>query len=542
MHLRDRAQFRQRLRLFALGARVDDDEVGAVGEQAVLQRQRELRVLVRGLDARRRGHPGAGRVLDSRRRQGGTRGQRRAAARGHELQRDLARRLRIEPRKDVDRLAAEQALRGRRDPLRRLRPRDVGALDARRAQPREHAQDRGLGVLVRRDELAGAAGRVGQAAQHALGRRAADADHEDALLRAARLGDQRIGAPDLAVGDQQHVGGTLGAAQREHRPQRGFHLGAAEIGLRPRDALRGLADRRRIGRDQRVDLVHDVAAEAREAEAVGRSQPREDAVQRALGGLDAVAGHRAGAVDDELQAQRQLLRGLRHVGAEARQRDVAVAVLRHRGQRLRGQAGGGQHEVAVQPRGAGERHGDAVLGAGRRDRMRRRRDRAGGDRAAQLERQRERILDREIGDRRLVRLQAALRGIAVARRDDGRHGEAHAAVLEAQQLRVPVADRRFLARHQVAEVDRAEAVAGALQHDRRVALVDRVLVLLLGRLALDHHAGQQLVAERHVEIEQHRAGRQRKRVDRLDVGRRRIAVALLDRRARRGGRRRCPWR
>jgi len=101
-------------------------------------------------------------------------------------------------------------------------------------------------------------------------------------------------------------------------------------------------------------------------------------------------------------------------------------------------------------------------------------------------------------------------------------------VLEAEQLGVAVADGGGLARHQVAQVQHAQAVAGALEHDRGVALVDRRLVAAFGLLLLDHHGRELARADLDVEVEQHGLERQRERVHRLDVLPAGIAVALLD--------------
>ena len=92
-------------------------------------------------------------------------------------------------------------------------------------------------------------------------------------------------------------------------------------------------------------------------------------------------------------------------------------------------------------------------------------------------------------------------------------------MLEAQQLRVAVADHRLLARHQVAEVQRAQAVAGALEHDRAVALVDGLLVARLGAFFSTTTAAELAPFDLDVEVEQHGLERQREGVHRLDVGR-----------------------
>ena len=128
-----------------------------------------------------------------------------------------------------------------------------------------------------------------------------------------------------------------------------------------------------------------------------------------------------------------------------------------------------------------------------------------------------------------MRLQPAIRGIAITRRDHRWHRQPHAAMFEAQQLRVAVANRGLLAFHQVAEVEGQHAVGSALQHDRGVALVDRVFVFRLGVALFDHDRMEQLLAQPDFHVQQHRRERQRKRIDSLDVCLRRVAVALFHR-------------
>ena len=528
MHLRDVRELRQVRGLLAGGALVDDEQVRLGGQQAVLEREAELLFLGGGLDPPRGGDARERAFAhDLRAELGGSRERRRAVLRA-QRQRDRAERRRVEARERVDRLAAEESRRQRRRPRGRGGPRDVGAIDTRRAHPAEHAQDRRLGVLVRRDELARAAGRFGEAAQHAFGRRAADADDEHALPRATRLGDQMVGVPDLAVGQQQDVGGAVAPADREHLLQRARHLGAAQVRVHPPDAPGRVAHGALVRRDEAARLVDRVAAEARKREPVGRLEAREDPVQRTSGRRDAVAAHRARAVDDELQRERKLRGVARNVGAEARQRDVPVAVLRDDRERPPRQPADREHEVAVEEGAAREADVHAGRRGGDRKRVRRRRELPGGDLAFEVDRERERVRDREVARRDLVRREACGLRVAVAGRDDRGNRQAHAALLEPQQLRVAVADRRRLARHQVAEVERAQAVSRALEHDRGVALVDRLLVVALGRLLLDDRRDEPAVAQRDLEVEQHRVHRERKRVDRLDVRRVRVAVALLD--------------
>jgi hypothetical protein len=81
--------------------------------------------------------------------------------------------------------------------------------------------------------------------------------------------------------------------------------------------------------------------------------------------------------------------------------------------------------------------------------------------------------------------------------------------------------------HDVAEVDGIEPVRHSFEHDGGITFVDCFLVLRLGGALFDDNAGEQLVAEANLQIEQRCARGYRKRVDRLDVGRRRIAIVLL---------------
>ena len=72
---------------------------------------------------------------------------------------------------------------------------------ARGAQPVHHAGDGAGDVLVGRHQLAGSAALLGQLAQQALGRAAADPDHEQPVAGFARGPHRGLDIPDLAIGD-----------------------------------------------------------------------------------------------------------------------------------------------------------------------------------------------------------------------------------------------------------------------------------------------------------------------------------------------------
>ena len=84
--------------------------------------------------------------------------------------------------------------------------------------------------LAAGNEIASAACGFGQAAQVHLGRAAADADDEDAVMGFLCRLDQGIHAMDLTIGDEQDV--ARGAVTEfDRRGQCALHLGAAQIGI-----------------------------------------------------------------------------------------------------------------------------------------------------------------------------------------------------------------------------------------------------------------------------------------------------------------------
>jgi hypothetical protein len=135
----------------------------------------------------------------------------------------------------------EHRRRQRRDPERRhpLRPFQPQVREAGRTQAREHPQHRRLHGFARRHEVTGAPRGFGQAAQVRLGRAAANAHHEHAMPRGLR----RCQGASIALICPSVTSSTSLRAfvqSGEGRRQRGFHLGAPQIGLqRPHPALRG---------------------------------------------------------------------------------------------------------------------------------------------------------------------------------------------------------------------------------------------------------------------------------------------------------------
>ena len=216
-----------------------DDEIGGVGEQLVLQRQRKARPGFRGLDALGSRYPCESFAWFDGGGQNRARYQRLAAIGGHEVERHLTGGRGGKARENVNRLAAEQPTRRGGDPRRLRRPSHVGMVHARTPQPGEHAQDASLGILAGCDELTCATRRFGELTQDAFGRCRPDADGEHPLPRLARRGHQRIGFPDFAIGDEEHIRCAFSAAQCEDRTQRGFHFSAAQIRGHRRQVLRG---------------------------------------------------------------------------------------------------------------------------------------------------------------------------------------------------------------------------------------------------------------------------------------------------------------
>ena len=188
-------------------------------------------------------------------------------------------------------------------------------------------------VLPRRDQLAGAAGRLGEGADERLGYGAADADGEDAVTGRARLRDGGVGVPHLAVGDQQQVARHAGfAGDAVGCPQRGLDLRPAHVGVevahevaRPGDVAPGCGH---LPSEQNTMA----AAERDDVEQIARPQAVEDPLAGDPHLLDRVAAHRTGAVHDDLEAAvRAALAQVGKLGPEAGQdHPVSVVTVKQR--------------------------------------------------------------------------------------------------------------------------------------------------------------------------------------------------------------------
>ncbi|MCG3203226.1 MAG: hypothetical protein NFCOHLIN_03159 [Gammaproteobacteria bacterium] len=254
--------------------------------------------------------------------------------------------------------------------------------------------------------------------------------------------------------------------------------------------------RQRVGRIAERDQRHSVL----------RLQAFEDAVQCLLRLLHRVALHRSGAVDDDGQRERTRLLQAREERLEARDRRHAFGVLSAQDEaarRLRRLHV--QDEVAVhdglrlqQGQHSLLRRLDQLDGMGRADELR------VAQSAEHLHAQGELALDRERGFRDLVR---PMRRFTEARRDRGRQEEAQPIAGPPVQDRVAEGDLRRLLRKQIADIHRVEARLDGLQHHGRVAGLDGILVLLLGRLLPDDDALEHAPADGDFEIEQHRVER-----------------------------------
>ena len=228
---------------------------------------------------------------------------------------DVARLLTefLEARERQQRVAPEGSCGQRQLPGRRA------ASFPLHAQPRPHALAHALQhpcggrlqLLAGGGEFAGSARGLGQVAQHGLCRGGAHADHEHAVAAAAGALDHAARVPDLAVGDEEHVGSARRLAvlllqvggQGKGGQQRLLHLGAAQVGMGARDGLLERAPGGGRAADRGQDRGHG-RAEAGEAHLVGFPQAGRHALQGPAGGGDAVARHRARAVHEELEGQR----------------------------------------------------------------------------------------------------------------------------------------------------------------------------------------------------------------------------------------------
>jgi hypothetical protein len=102
-----------------------------------------------------------------------------------------------------------------------------------------------------------------------------------------------------------------------------------------------------------------------------------------------------------------------------------------------------------------------------------------------------------------------------------RHNEGNAelgrSVLEKRQaLRIDKADRRLLAGPQVSDAHGKDVIPFLLQESCRFAIVESLLVLVSGLLALGEHGLDGPAARGHFEIGYSAPARQRKDINRLD--------------------------
>ena len=127
---------------------------------------------------------------------------------------------------------------------------------------------------------------------------------------------------------------------------------------------------------------------------------------------DTAARHRAGAVDDHLEAERRIVFALHRGNAQACEGDLFLSVV---GDQERGgvcRAGTGREdEVAVEAGAAGQLHGQAGSIAPDADRVGRRADFAVGQPADDCNAQVERVLDEQVGLRRFPIFQPASLGL-----------------------------------------------------------------------------------------------------------------------------------
>lgn len=175
--------------------------------------------------------------------------------------------------------------------------RSVSRGDRRRANMRSTAGSTASPKFP--EGIARTTGGVSQSTQVDLGRTAPDADDEESIPRGAGGLEGAVDGVDLAVGDDEHIGGFV-AAEGEGGFQRRGHFGAAEIGVEFTDpALRRDASGVRHGPHPACPVFDD-GAEPGEREAIALPHLPDDVLKGATRSLDAVARHGAGAVDEDL--------------------------------------------------------------------------------------------------------------------------------------------------------------------------------------------------------------------------------------------------
>ncbi len=228
---------------------------------------------------------------------------------------------------------------------------DAHVLRDERQQVGELGREDGRRGVGGRGEVGAATAGVGHRGQQVLAEALAEADGRRAdAVGGARTGHLRemhvVGDPDvgLPVGQQQHAPGARAVLER------GQHLdalqpAAGEVGRAAvvdrgdggvqLDAVGADLDERRV----QAHLV----VERDDGEAVGGREPVDEERGRAPGDLELVAGHRAGAVDDERQRERPAFGGggSRGSGQLEQARDV---VLLLDGEQLVFEAHGSTHE------------------------------------------------------------------------------------------------------------------------------------------------------------------------------------------------------
>ena len=244
VHLRDLGELGQVLRLLALGALVHHQQVGARGEEAVVERELELLRLARGFDPPRRRDPRERAVLDHRRRQRRAGGERLRVARA---------RSASAPRRPTARPRTPR----RRGSSRRRRARPAAAWSRRRVagQAISARSTRGARSRANMRRIAPSASSFGatnsQAPPLASARRfstpsagALPMPTTNTRCFAARASATRPSASQISpsVISSTSAASSLPPSANTLTQRRG-HLGAAEIGVHRAEALRGPAHR-----------------------------------------------------------------------------------------------------------------------------------------------------------------------------------------------------------------------------------------------------------------------------------------------------------
>ena len=190
--------------------------------------------------------------------------------------------------------------------------------------------------------------------------------------------------------------------------------------------MKGLQVSERLWLGQRRrEQVLDRGAKPAQAQAVVLGQAGDHAAQGSPCGGNAVAVHGSRAIDEQLErdafarcAGRWLQR--RHHHDRGRRVEGVVRPYEQRGTRFTRRHD--HHDIAVQPGAWGEVHAcRPVLAKACRESMRRTFRGGAGQGLTDRERQCQRVLGIETGQRHLLRLQAGPFGVAVARGDRGRN-------------------------------------------------------------------------------------------------------------------------